>query len=144
MLTHRRHDPDIEHIPFFAISPLFLRSLYSSYYHRIMTFDAPARFLLAFQHNLFYIVLALARFNLYANSYAFLVRSALAPGTNKAARWTMRIEVACLIGFWCWYGALLFGTGSWQMGLMYVLVSHIVASPVHVQVRACPAEGTIH
>jgi Fatty acid desaturase len=34
------HDPDIEHIPFFAISHRFLTSLRSTYYDRIMTFDA--------------------------------------------------------------------------------------------------------
>ncbi|KAJ8062601.1 hypothetical protein OCU04_009125 [Sclerotinia nivalis] len=38
------HDPDIEHMPFFAISHRFFSSLYSSYYDREMKFDAASQF----------------------------------------------------------------------------------------------------
>ena len=43
------HDPDIQHIPFFAISKQFFGSLWSSYYKRIMEFDAASKALIAFQ-----------------------------------------------------------------------------------------------
>ncbi|KAF7347887.1 Delta 8-sphingoloid desaturase protein [Mycena venus] len=72
--NHPTHDPDIEHLPFFAISPVFFDSLWSSYYKRTLHFDRFAHFFVAIQHRLFYIVLLLARFNLYANSYPFILK----------------------------------------------------------------------
>jgi delta8-fatty-acid desaturase len=127
-------DPDIEHLPFFAITTAFLDSLYSSYYKKIFPFDAAARFFVAFQHRLFYVVLSLGRFNLYANSYGFLARKATQPKKAKGAHWTLALELASLVLFWCWFGALLWGCGSWGSALRYLLVSHIAASPVHLQV----------
>ena len=79
--NHPEHDPDIQHMPFFAISPRFLvqhsdsgqtsgtPGLWSSYYRRILAFDAPSRLLLTIQHKVYYVVMSLGRFNLYANSY---------------------------------------------------------------------------
>jgi delta8-fatty-acid desaturase len=62
------HDPDIEHMPFFAISHRFFTSLRSTYYDRNMTFNAAARFLIKYQHYLYYPVLLMGRFNLYVQS----------------------------------------------------------------------------
>ncbi|KZV97268.1 delta 8-sphingoloid desaturase protein [Exidia glandulosa HHB12029] len=139
--NHPSHDPDIEHIPFFAISTHFLRSLHSSYYDNPMPFDAASRIFLGVQDKLFYIVMGLARFNLYALSYGFLWRARPvfnASGTRgtKAGRWTYAwiAEVACLALYWTWYSRVLIGLGSWQRALVYALVSHVVASPLHVQI----------
>ena len=135
-------DPDIQHLPFFAISPVFLTSLWSSYYKRIMAFDAVAKILIPLQHHLFYIVMALARFNLYANSYGFLAKTALQPSRAKGGRWWWWAEIACLGLFAAWFGAVLKGCGSWQRGLAYLLISHIAASPVHVQVSDSQRSGS--
>ncbi|KAF8592037.1 fatty acid/sphingolipid desaturase [Ramaria rubella] len=125
--NHPSHDPDIQHIPFFAISTTFLNSLYSSYYKRIMHFDGAAALFLSLQHRLFYVVMSLARFNLYANSYGFLLM--------RARRvWHWYVEVAALATFWAWYGCVLYGIGNWKMALVYILISHIVPSPLHVQI----------
>ncbi|KAF8499438.1 delta 8-sphingoloid desaturase protein [Gautieria morchelliformis] len=125
--NHPSHDPDIQHIPFFAISTAFLGNLYSSYYKRIMPFDAPAALLLSAQHRLFYLVMSLARFNLYANSFAFLL--------FRARRvWHWYLEVAALLAFWSWYASLLYGIGNWKSVFIYILVSHVVPSPLHVQI----------
>ncbi|KLT42495.1 fatty acid/sphingolipid desaturase [Cutaneotrichosporon oleaginosum] len=128
--NHPEHDPDIQHMPFFAITPQFFRNLWSTYYKRVVAFDAPARFLLAFQHRVYYLVLSLARFNLYALSYGFLA--------TKAPRDAFfAFEVAGLVFYWTWYGALLRAVaafGGARMALAYVAVSHICASPVHVQI----------
>ena len=86
-------DPDIQHLPFFAISPVFLKSLWSSYYKREMTFDAASKFLISLQHKLFYIVLSLARFNLYANSYGYLAKTAFEPRRYRGGRWWWWAEV---------------------------------------------------
>jgi delta8-fatty-acid desaturase len=37
------HDPDIQHLPFFAVSPQFFTNIYSSYHRRVLAFDVFAR-----------------------------------------------------------------------------------------------------
>ncbi|BEJ15199.1 hypothetical protein CspHIS471_0409660 [Cutaneotrichosporon sp. HIS471] len=128
--NHPEHDPDIQHMPFFAITAQFFRNLWSTYYKRVVAFDAPSRFFLNFQHRLYYIVLSLARFNLYALSYGFLLLKARRNGF-------FFLEVAGLAFYWTWYGLLLRAVssfGGWRMALAYMLISHICASPVHVQI----------
>jgi delta8-fatty-acid desaturase len=121
-------------MPFFAISPVFMDSLWSSYYKRIMTFDKAAAIFLTVQHKLFYVVMSLARFNLYALSYTFLFKQALQSKKAKHALWSFWLEIAGIAFFWTWYIAVLRGTGSWQRALGYLLISNIVPSPLHVQV----------
>ncbi|KAF9481010.1 delta 8-sphingolipid desaturase [Pholiota conissans] len=132
--NHPSHDPDIEHIPFFAISPVFLSSLWSSYYKRTMPFDAFARRFLAIQHKLFYLIMAFARFNLYVNSYVFLWQKAFDTKRARGGWWAWRLEVAGIVFFWCWFGRVLYGCGSWQRALVYLIISHAVTSPLHVQI----------
>ncbi|KAH9487001.1 Delta 8-(E)-sphingolipid desaturase [Psilocybe cubensis] len=132
--NHPTHDPDIEHMPFFAISPAFLDSLWSSYYKRTMKLDAFAKFLLRVQHKIFYLVMAFARFNLYANSYTYLYQKAFDTKRARGGWWAWRMEVAGIAFFWVWFGRVLYGCGSWQMALAYLLVSHAVTSPLHVQI----------
>lgn len=49
-----RSDPDIQHLPFMAISPKFFASLYSVYHDRVMVYDFLGRCLVSVQHLLFY------------------------------------------------------------------------------------------
>ena len=107
-----------------------------------MTLDAPAKFFLSLQHKLFYIVLSLARFNLYARSYGYLFKTAFEPMKARGGRWWWWAEIFALGLFYTWFGAVLKGCGSWKNALTYLLVSHIAASPVHVQVSdPHPFEG---
>lgn len=138
--NHPEHDPDIQHMPIFAISPAFVRpqpgadgqvkppGLWSSYYRRVLAFDAVAKVLLRFQHKLYYLIMSLARFNLYALSYGFLATKA------KRTKWFW-YEVAGLAFYWYWFGGrVLAPLPSWGLRLAYLLVSHVCASPVHVQI----------
>lgn len=93
-----------------------------------MHYDGAAALFLSLQHRLFYIVMSLARFNLYANSYTFLLMRA-------RGVWHWYVEVGALLVFWTCYGAVVYGTGDWKTMLAYVLVSHVVSSPLHVQVH---------
>ena len=68
-----QNDPDIQHLPVFAVTPRFFASVYSFYHKRVMKFDDVARFLVSYQHYLFYPVMALARFNLYAQSMIYML-----------------------------------------------------------------------
>ncbi|ETW87418.1 hypothetical protein HETIRDRAFT_431762 [Heterobasidion irregulare TC 32-1] len=132
--NHPSHDPDIQHIPFFAITPAFFKSLYSSYYKRELTFDRFSHYLIAVQHRLFYLVMSFARFNLYRLSYEHLWTMRNDPIKARGGRWSWWLEVVGLGFWWCWYGNVLKGCGSWQTGLMYLLVSNMVPSPLHVQI----------
>lgn len=137
-------DPDIEHMPFFAISPAFLESLWSSYYKRVLRLDQFSKIVLSMQHRLFYVIMAFARFNLYANSYSFLYQKAFDTKRARGGNWAWRLEVAGIIFFWTWFGSVLYGCGSWQKAVAYLLVSHIVTSPLHVQVITlllCPSQA---
>ncbi|KZV77463.1 fatty acid/sphingolipid desaturase [Peniophora sp. CONT] len=132
--NHPSHDPDIQHLPFFAISPDFLRSIYSSYYGRTLKFDRVAEIFIPFQHKLFYVVMSLARFNLYRLSYEFLWKSRNDPPRARGGRWAWWGEIVGLVFWWAWYTRVLIGTGSWGTGFMYLLVSNVVPSPLHVQI----------
>jgi delta8-fatty-acid desaturase len=145
--NHPEHDPDIQHMPFFAINPAFLvaaapseavgkeapapgpHGLWSTYYRRSLFFDAPARFFLKHQHALYYVVMSLGRFNLYGNSYGFLAKRP----AHRRDRWWLA-EVAGLGVFWAWFGACLAHCPDWTTRVLFVLISHIATSPLHVQV----------
>lgn len=47
--NHIEHDPDIQHVPFFAISNKFFGNIYSTYKRRILLFDAASRFFVSMQ-----------------------------------------------------------------------------------------------
>lgn len=137
--NHPEHDPDIQHMPFFAISPRFIPAtspantptpslgLWSSYYRRVLTFDAPARLFLRAQHQLYYIVMSLGRFNLYANSYSFLALKA------RRDKWFLAESVGIVV-FWSWFGALLASCPDWTTRIAYLLISHVATSPLHMQI----------
>ena len=136
--NHPSHDPDIEHLPFFAISPVFFNSLWSSYYKRPLIFDRFAYIFISIQHKLFYIIMAFARFNLYGNSYGFLFRKAFDTRRARGGGWAWELEILGIAVFWVWFGKVLIGCGSWKMALVYMVVSHAVTSPLHVQVCTSP------
>ncbi|KAL0951280.1 hypothetical protein HGRIS_007991 [Hohenbuehelia grisea] len=132
--NHPSHDPDIEHLPFFAVSTAFFQSLYSSYYKRVLPFDKASKFFISVQHKLCYIVLAFARFNLYRLSYSFLIRKAFDTKRARGGAWAWRLEVTGIAFFWLWFGSVLYGCGTWQKALGYLVVSHVVTSPLHLQI----------
>jgi delta8-fatty-acid desaturase len=128
------HDPDIEHIPFFAISHRFLTSLKSTYYDRIMAYDAPARFFLKFQNYSYYPIMMLARFNLTALSWEYLLKGQ-APRRGPAW-WHLYLELVGQVFFWTWYGyGILYKTlPDASSRIVFLLISNIVPSPLHVQI----------
>lgn len=122
------HDPDIQHLPFMAVNKDLFKSLYSFYHGRKMNFDKAGAFFVSKQHYLFYVIMALARFNLYAQSFIFNLAG---PGSRTGKK---RRELVSLAFFWMWYVSLLSYSTSWLHGLVFMLVSHAVAGIVHVQI----------
>ncbi|GAB1200160.1 hypothetical protein APSETT444_009527 [Aspergillus pseudonomiae] len=128
------HDPDIEHMPFFAISHRFLTSLRSTYYERIMTFDAFANFMLRYQNYLYYPILLFGRFNLYRLSWVYLL---CGQAPKKGPAWWHRwFEMGGQVFFWYWfgYGVVYRSIPDWSSRLIFILVSHMVTAPLHVQI----------
>ncbi|KAL2130180.1 hypothetical protein VTI74DRAFT_6792 [Chaetomium olivicolor] len=128
------NDPDIEHMPFFAISHRFLGSLRSTYYERVMTYDAAAKFFISLQHHLYYVILLFGRFNLYRLSWLYLLQG---QGPRKGiAAWHRWLEIAGQVFFWTWFGyGILYKSipTNWAR-FVFIIVSHFVTTPVHVQI----------
>lgn len=128
------HDPDIEHMPFFAISHRFFDSLRSSYYDRIMTYDPFAKFVIRYQHYLYYPILLFGRFNLYRLSWEYLI---MGQGPKKGPAWWHRwLEIAGQVFFWYWFGYLVvyksIPTAAGR--LSFIVVSHMATAILHVQI----------
>ena len=79
--------------------------------------------------------MAFGRFNLYVNSYTFLFQKAFDTRRAKGGRWAWSLEILGLVFFWWWFGKALIGCGTWQKALGYLIVSHVVTSPLHLQVN---------
>lgn len=128
------HDPDIEHMPFFAVSHRLLGSLRSTYYDRVMEYDAAAKFLISIQQYTYYIILLFGRFNLYRLSWEYII---LGLGPRKGpAKWHRWLELAGQIFFWTWFGyGIVYKSipTGWDR-FVFVMVSHMVTMPVHLQI----------
>ncbi|KAK6075241.1 fatty acid desaturase [Seiridium cupressi] len=128
------HDPDIEHMPFFAITHRLLGSLRSTYYDRVMHYDAAAKFLISIQQYTYYIILLFGRFNLYRLSWEYII---LGLGPRKGPAWWHRwLELAGQIFFWTWfaYGVVYKSIPTGWDRFVFVMVSHMVTMPVHLQI----------
>ncbi|KAE8453686.1 hypothetical protein EG329_009197 [Mollisiaceae sp. DMI_Dod_QoI] len=127
------HDPDIQHLPFLAITPSFFSSLYSTYYARIMPYTPFAESMMRRQQWLYYPLLCFGRFNLYALSWEHLF---LDQGPRNRNMWWHRpFEILGQGVFWYWFGYLLLmrSLPSWGIRVAYVVISHAVTMPLHVQ-----------
>lgn len=128
------HDPDIQHLPFFAVSVKLFDNIYSTYYEKYLYLDALAKKLIPFQEYLYYPILCFGRFNLYRLSWAHLI-SGDGPRKGKAA-WFRYFELVGLTFFFWWFFYIVVGKcieGNWNR-FNYVMISHITTMIVHVQI----------
>jgi delta8-fatty-acid desaturase len=135
MTNSPEHDPDIELMPFFALSHRFFSSLYSTYYDRIMEYDAVARCVVKYQKYLYYPILLFGRFNLYFLSWEHILLG-LGPRKGRAVQWHRWLELAGQVFFWAWfgYGVCYLSIPTWHDRIAFVLISHMVTAPLHVQI----------
>ncbi|KAI0121616.1 fatty acid desaturase [Xylariales sp. AK1849] len=128
------HDPDIEHMPLLAVSHRLLGNLRSTYYDRVMEYDAAAKFMLSIQKYSYYVLLTFGRFNLYRLSFEYLF---LGLGPRKGPAWWHRwLEIAGQAFFWTWFGyGLVYKSipTGWDR-FAFVMISHMVTMPVHAQI----------
>jgi len=132
--NHPEHDPDIQYIPFFAVTHRFLENLTTTYYERAMEYDALAKVLIRIQHYTYYPIMLFARFNLYRLSWEHLI---LGKGPKKGPAWWHRyFELLGMVVFWTWYGyGVVYKSfpDNWSR-FWFVLISHALTSPLHVQI----------
>lgn len=128
------HDPDIQHLPFFAVSVKLLQLIYSTYYKRTLSFDKAAEFLIPYQHYLYHPILCFGRFNLYRLLWEHLIFGK-GPREGKAA-WFRPFEIVGLLFFFYWFFYLVVYKsieGGWSR-FAYVMISHVATMLVHVQI----------
>jgi delta8-fatty-acid desaturase len=128
------HDPDIQYIPIFAVTHRFLQSLTTTYYERVMEYDAAAKILVRIQHYTYYPIMMFARFNLYRLSLEYLLGG---KGPKKGPAWWHRYyEMTGMVVFWTWYGyGVVYKTMPDNFSrFWFVLISHALTSPLHVQI----------
>jgi delta8-fatty-acid desaturase len=128
------HDPDIQYIPIFAVTHRYLQGLTTTYYERVMEYDAVAKILVRFQHYTYYPIMLVARFNLYRLSLEYLVGG---KGPKKGPAWWHRyFEMVGMVVFWTWYGygVVYKSIPDNSSRFWFVLISHALTSPLHVQI----------
>ena len=84
--TNSLHDdPDIQHMPLLCFDERFGDSKWSTYHGRYMPLDAIGQKLLPYQHWYYYPVMAVARINLYIQSFIHLARTCPFLGDRRKA-----------------------------------------------------------
>lgn len=127
------HDPDNQHLPFLAVNHRFLSSIFSTYHDCPLPYTSVAKSLVPYQAYTYYVILLFGRFNLYLQSYLFLFKG---QGPRQGlAKWHRYFEIAGVAIFWTWFGYLLLykSLPDTPTRVIYLLLSHGVTMPLHVQ-----------
>ncbi|KAJ1704490.1 hypothetical protein LUZ63_004269 [Rhynchospora breviuscula] len=119
------HDPDLQHMPFFAVSSRLFSSINSYFYQRTMQFDPLTKFLVSYQHITFYPVMCFARINLFAQSIILLLTKKNIPDRG--------MEILGVLFFWVWYPLLVSCLPNWPDRIAFVVASFNVTGIQHVQ-----------
>jgi len=120
------HDPDIQHLPFLAVSTRLFTNLFSTYHKKILEFDLFAKFVVRLQHYLFYLIMMFGRFNLYVQSIKFML-------TNRRCRYRL-LEISSYSLFFLWYITVTYHITGYLNKFMFVFCSHAMSSLLHVQI----------
>ena len=99
-----------------------------------MEYDAVAKILVRIQHYTYYPIMLFARFNLYRLSLEYLLGG---KGPKKGPAWWHRyFEMVGITVFWAWYGyGVVYKTIPDNFSrFWFVLISHALTSPLHVQI----------
>lgn len=119
------HDPDLQHIPVFAVSSRFFNSLTSIFYGRKLQFDSVARLLVSYQHWTFYPVMCVGRINLFIQTFLLLFSKRKVP--DRA------LNILGILVFWTWYPLLVSFLPTWSERAMFVVTSLSVTAIQHIQ-----------
>ena len=98
--------------------------------------DAAAEVMVPFQKYTYYPVMGIARFNLYILSWHHVLSSKSSGLGSSKAWWIRPTEIVFMLCYWFLFGYLLLWRTlpDWPTRVAFVLVSHIVTMPLHVQI----------
>lgn len=119
-------DPDIQHLPVFAVTDKFFKPVVSLYHNKTFSFDRISRFFVSNQHLLYYVIMGVARYNLYVQSVLHIIQH-----THGKRR---LYEIVTSLIFWCWFSLLCSLIPSLAGKVLFVFISHFVAGLLHVQI----------
>lgn len=119
------YDPDLQHIPMFAVSSRLFDSITSVFYSRKLEFDKFARFMISYQHFTFYPVMCVGRINLFIQTFLLLFSKRRVP--DRA------LNILGIFVFWTWFPLLVSCLPNWPERFMFVLISFSVTALQHVQ-----------
>jgi delta8-fatty-acid desaturase len=126
------NDPDIQHMPVFACSSKICETpFWSSYHEKVVHMDAAARFLVRYQHILFFPIMMFARFNLYAQGWILLLTTTNEDAIKVNYR---KEELMGLSVFFCWVSALALSMPTYMETIGWMVVSHGFTALLHVQI----------
>lgn len=97
-------------------------------------YDAFAAVAVRYQAFTYYPVMIIARFNLYFLSWIHLIKPRF-PHHGRSA-WIRPTEIAAVASYFLWYFYLVTYVciPTWQDRAVFILVSHLVTFPLHVQI----------
>ncbi|CAB4270105.1 unnamed protein product [Prunus armeniaca] len=119
------YDPDLQHMPVFAVSTKFFHSITSVFYGRELTFDPVARFLVSHQHFTYYPIMIVGRVNLFIQTFLLLFSKRSIPDRG--------LNILGILVFWTWFPLLVSCLPNWSERVMFVLASFAVTALQHIQ-----------
>ncbi|CAB9519250.1 Bifunctional delta 6-fatty acyl acetylenase/desaturase [Seminavis robusta] len=127
------NDPDIQHMPFMAVTPEIMKEpFWSSYHDKVIFVDAAARFFIRHQHWFFLAIMAAGRFNLYAQSWILLLTTI---NRKDAIVMYYRVhEMISLTFFALWVIAVVCSLPTWLEAAGWIIISHGVSGLLHLQI----------
>jgi len=129
----REHDPDYQHMPVFAYDPSFLaEKIFSPFFGIHFEPTKIAHALVRYQHIYYYIVMSVARFNLYIQS--ILQVWGLGVYDPKEYVWKRKLQKVTLVLFWTWLLTLTFQLPTWKSRFLFFACAHVFAGVLHVQI----------
>jgi delta8-fatty-acid desaturase len=89
-----------------------------------------------YQQYTYYPIMGIARFNLYLLSWSYLLSAKSSSLGGSKAWWIRPTEIVFMALYWYLFGyCLLWCTlPTWTVRVAFVLVSHIITMPLHVQI----------
>ncbi|PHU04956.1 Delta(8)-fatty-acid desaturase [Capsicum chinense] len=119
------YDPDLQHLPVFAVSPNLFKSLNSMFYGRELTFDSLAKFFVSYQHFTFYPIVCISRVNLFVQTLLLLFSKRKVPDRF--------LNILGILIFWTWFPLLVSTLPNGTERVLFVLTSFAVTGIQHVQ-----------
>eukprot|EP01064_Diplonema_japonicum_P029037 TRINITY_DN4604_c0_g1_i1.p1 TRINITY_DN4604_c0_g1~~TRINITY_DN4604_c0_g1_i1.p1 ORF type:complete len:468 (+),score=147.95 TRINITY_DN4604_c0_g1_i1:40-1443(+) len=137
-------DPDIQYLPVFMVDSKMMQSVYSFYHKTRFVYDKVGQKIVSYQHITYLPIMALARHNLYLQSWLFVLS-----GKEVRNRW---VEASVLLCYAWWVAELVMRIDDSGMAWYWWFLSHGVCGVLHLQITLShfsmeaflSKEGTIH